>query len=123
MAGGLTSCPRPWHKGRAPCQPAEGRHLGMSAASSQESPHSEEGTSDRPRAASPWTPLRRSVFRALWVASIISYVGAWMHDVGDAWLMTSLSSSPLLVALIQTADSLPVFLLALPAGALADIID
>ncbi len=74
-------------------------------------------------ADSPWRPLCHPVFRVLWIASIVSNVGAWMHDVGDSWLMTSLSSSPLLIALVQTADSLPVFLLALPAGALADILD
>ncbi len=46
-----------------------------------------------------------------------------MQDVGAGWLMTSLSSSPSMVALIEAADSLPVMLLALPAGALADIVD
>lgn len=68
-------------------------------------------------------PLSFRVFRALWIASIISNVGTWMHDVGAGWLMTSLSPSPLLVALVQTATTLPMFLLALPAGALADIVD
>ena len=68
-------------------------------------------------------PLSFPVFRALWIATIISNVGTWMHDVGAGWLMTSLSPSPLLVALVQTATTLPMFLLALPAGALADIVD
>ena len=68
-------------------------------------------------------PLSFPVFRALWIATIISNVGTWMHDVGAAWLMTSLSPSPLLVALVQAATTLPMFLLALPAGALADIVD
>src|SRR6266568_3682776 len=49
--------------------------------------------------------------------------GAWMQDVGAGWLMTSLSSSPSLVALVEAADSFPLMLLALPAGALADIVD
>jgi MFS family permease/quinol monooxygenase YgiN len=75
------------------------------------------------RANSPWRPLCHPVFRWLWIASVVSNIGSWMHDVGDAWLMTTLSSSPLLIALVQTADSLPVFLLALPAGAIADILD
>lgn len=70
-----------------------------------------------------WTPLRQPVFRALWIASAVSSVGTWMHDVGAAWLMTSLSPSPFLVALMQAASSLPFFLLALPAGALADVVD
>ncbi len=70
-----------------------------------------------------WTPLRQPVFRALWTASAVSSVGTWMHDVGAAWLMTSLSPSPFLIALMQAASSLPFFLLALPAGALADVVD
>ncbi len=68
-------------------------------------------------------PLGFPVFRALWIATIISNIGTWMHDVGAAWLMTSLSPSPLLVALVQAATTLPMFLLALPAGAMADIVD
>src|SRR6266436_1435225 len=72
---------------------------------------------------SPWSPLRNTVFRNLWIASIVSNLGTWMHDVGAGWLMTSLSSSPLMVALVEAADSLPVMLLAMPAGALADIVD
>lgn len=68
-------------------------------------------------------PLSYPVFRALWIATIISNVGTWMHDVGAGWLMTSLSPSPLLVALVQAATTLPMFLLALPAGAMADIVD
>ena len=73
--------------------------------------------------SSTWAPLRQPVFRALWIASAVSSIGTWMHDVGAAWLMTSLSPSPFLVALMQAASSLPFFLLALPAGAIADVID
>ena len=69
------------------------------------------------------SPLSFPVFRALWIATVVSNVGTWMHDVGAGWLMTSLSPSPLLVALVQTATTLPMFLFALPAGALADILD
>ena len=72
---------------------------------------------------SPWSPLRNALFRSLWIATIVSNVGTWMQDVGAGWLMTSLSSSPSMVALIEAADSFPVMLLALPAGALADIVD
>jgi MFS family permease len=68
-------------------------------------------------------PLRRAVFRALWIASVASNVGTWMQDVGAAWLMTSLTTSPFLVTLVQVGVSLPMFLLAVPAGALADILD
>ena len=72
---------------------------------------------------SAWAPLREPVFRTLWIAGFASDFGAWMHEVGDGWLMTSLSRSPLNVALLQAADSLAIFLLAVPAGALADVVD
>jgi MFS family permease len=76
-----------------------------------------------PPLQSAWTPLRRPVFRALWLATVAAGVGTWMHDTAAAWLMTSLTTSTLMVALMQTATSLPVLFLALPAGALADIVD
>lgn len=69
------------------------------------------------------SPFSFGMFRALWIATVISNIGTWMHDVGAGWLMTSLSSSPLYVALVQAAATLPMFLLALPAGAMADIVD
>src|SRR5215467_4920914 len=72
---------------------------------------------------SSWAPLRAPVFRALWIATIVSNLGTWMQDVGESWLMVSLTKSPILVALVETAGSLPVVLLALPAGAFADLID
>ncbi|MCE9686062.1 MFS transporter [Shewanella sp. AS16] len=72
---------------------------------------------------SAWAPLGIPVFRALWIATLASNIGTWMHDIGAGWLMTQLSSSALMVAWVQTATSLPIFLLALPAGALADIVD
>ena len=68
-------------------------------------------------------PLASPMFRALWIATIVSNVGTWMHDVGAGWLMTSLSPDPLMVALVQAATTFPMFALALPAGALADIVD
>ncbi|MEX5342866.1 MFS transporter [Pseudomonas sp. I2] len=72
---------------------------------------------------SAWSPLRQTTFRWLWLASIASNIGTWMHEVGAGWLMTSLSANPLHVALVQVAGALPMFFLALPAGALADIVD
>jgi MFS family permease len=69
------------------------------------------------------TPLRLPLYRRLWLASLVSNLGTWMHEAAGAWLMTMLSHSPLLVALMQTAASLPFFLLAFPAGALADVVD
>lgn len=70
-----------------------------------------------------WSPLRNRTFRMLWIATIASNIGTWMHEVGAGWMMTTLSASPLNVALIQVAGSLPMFFLALPAGAAADIVD
>jgi MFS family permease len=59
----------------------------------------------------------------LWISNSFSMIGVWMHDVGAVWLMTSLAPTPFMVAMIQTAAALPMALLALPAGALADIFD
>jgi MFS family permease len=74
-------------------------------------------------AHSPWTPLFHTWFRWLWIASVASNIGTWMQNVGAAWMMTTLAPSALLVALVQTATNLPVFLLGVPAGAIADIVD
>lgn len=68
-------------------------------------------------------PLRHAVFRMLWLATLASNIGMWVQNTGAGWLMTSLDPAPLMVSLVQAASMLPVFLLALPAGALADIID
>src|SRR5258707_4463002 len=62
-----------------------------------------------------WEPLRQPLFRALWIAALASNVGTWMQDVGATWLMTSLTTSPILIALVQAATTLPVLLLALVA--------
>ncbi len=77
----------------------------------------------RPRSASAWEPLREPLFRSLWGAAVISYTGTWMQNVGAGWLMTQLTMSPLMVGLVQAAATLPVFLVILPAGALADMMD
>jgi MFS family permease len=68
-------------------------------------------------------PLAQPAFRSLWSANIISNVGIWMQTVGGAWLMTTLTSDALPVALMQTATTLPAFLVGLPAGSLADRVD
>lgn len=81
------------------------------------------GMIERPMAASAWSPLGEPLFRTLWIAAVASNVGIWMQEIAAAWLMTSLTSAPMMVALLQTATSLPIVLLALPAGALADIVD
>lgn len=68
-------------------------------------------------------PLRHRTFAVLWTATVLGNVGTWMRDTTSGWLMTSLDPTPLMVALVQAAGMLPVFLLSLPAGALADIVD
>ena len=72
---------------------------------------------------SPLAPFRQPVFRMLWITWLMANICLWMSDVAAAWMMTSLTATPLWVALVQTAASLPVFLLGLPSGALADILD
>ena len=76
-----------------------------------------------PAPLSAWSPLRSPLYRALWTAQLVSNIGTWMQNVGAAWLMGSLGGSAAQVALVQSAVTLPVFLTALPAGALADIVD
>src|SRR5208282_2365699 len=61
--------------------------------------------------SSPWAPLGEPLFRSLWIASVISYTGTWMQNVGAGWLMTQMTLNPLMVGLVQ------------PAGALADMVD
>lgn len=70
-----------------------------------------------------FAPLRIALFRDRWIASTVSGVGTWMQDTAATWLMTVLTTSPLLIALMQTAASLPVLALGLFAGSTADIFD
>lgn len=77
-----------------------------------------------PPSMSPWTPLKNNrVFLFLWIATLVSNIGTWMHDVGAGFLATTLTDSAFIIALMQTATSLPAFFLLLPSGALADIFD
>lgn len=73
--------------------------------------------------SSPFSPLAEPLFRSLWIAAVISYTGSWMQNIATGWLMTSLTQSPMWVAMVQVALSLPVLLIVLPAGALADLVD
>ena len=68
-------------------------------------------------------PLRNATFRGLWLANVVAWLGTWLQNTGAGWLMTSLAPQPLIVAMVQAATIMPVFLLALPGGALADIVD
>ncbi|PXW63409.1 MFS transporter [Chelatococcus asaccharovorans] len=82
---------------------------------------------DTPSGSAPppggFAPLRRPVFAVLWVATVLGNTGTFMRDVASAWLVTDLSSSPTAVAAVQAAGMIPVFLLAIPAGVLSDILD
>ena len=69
------------------------------------------------------TPFAHALFRAIWIAGLVSNIGTWMQNIAGVWLVTTLTTSALLVALMQTATNLPAFLLSMPAGAMADLID
>ncbi len=74
-------------------------------------------------APGPWSPLAISLFRWIWIATVVSYIGTWFQEVAAGWVMTTLSASPLMVSLVQVATTVPLLLLGLPAGTLADIVD
>src|SRR5205085_4114158 len=93
------------------------RELRMQAAGER------SGGARRAARVSAWSPLRHRVFRALWIAQTVSNVGTWMQTVGAQWVIVSLGGTPLTVSLVQTATTLPTFLIGLPAGALGDILD
>ena len=76
---------------------------------------------DRP--SSPWSPFRHASFAVVWGATVISNIGGWMYSAASGWLMTDLNPDPFIVSMVQVATTLPMFLFALPAGALADIVD
>ena len=69
------------------------------------------------------SPLRIPLFRALWLGSIVSNIGTTMNDTAAVWTMTTLTGSATMVSLMQTMSSLPLFLFALPAGAMADLVN
>src|SRR6478672_12740087 len=75
------------------------------------------------RASSPWSPFRHASFAVVWGATVISNIGGWMYSAASSWLMTDLNPDPFIVSMVQVATTLPMFLFALPAGALADIVD
>lgn len=70
-----------------------------------------------------WSPLRQPAFRGLWICGVVFFIGNGMQLMAAAWLMIELTGSSFLAALVQTAVFLPMFLLALPAGVLADTTD
>src|SRR3974377_373356 len=74
-----------------------------------------------PRSA--FAAFRYKPYTVIWIASVVSNIGTWMYSAASGWLMTDLNSDPFVVSLVQVAAPLPVFLFALPAGALTDIVD
>jgi MFS family permease len=91
----------------------------------------EAGAGDSPSAnhsshateSSAWAPLRQRAFRWLWIGVVISAIGTWMQTVGAQWLLVDAPNAGAVVALVQAANTLPVMLLALPGGVLADSFD
>lgn len=75
------------------------------------------------KAGSLLSPFQHAAFTVIWIATVVANTGTWMYNAASGWLMTSLNPDPLIVSLVQVATALPIFLLALPAGALADIFD
>ncbi len=73
--------------------------------------------------SSPWSPFRHPSFTVLWTATVVANIGTWMYNAASGWLMTNLNPDPFIVSMVQVATTLPMFLFALPAGALSDIID
>src|SRR5271168_1444323 len=68
-------------------------------------------------------PFRQTAFAVIWTATLVANIGGWMYSAASGWLMTDLDPNPLIVSLVQAVTTLPMFLFALPAGALADIFD
>ncbi len=73
--------------------------------------------------ASAWAPFRHRVFLIIWAATVVSNIGGWMYNLASGWLMLSLDANPFLVSMVQVANNLPLFLFAIPAGALVDAVD
>src|SRR6476660_6002489 len=70
--------------------------------------------------SSPWAPLAQRAFRWLWLGMLFSWIGTWMQTVGAQWLLVDAPNAAVLVSLVQAATTLPLMLLALPGGVLAD---
>ena len=86
-------------------------------------PDSLPNPGDVDQAQGAWSPMRIRLFRSLWIAGLVSNIGTFMHTVAAGWAVTDLTRSPTLVSLVQSAWTVPGFLLALLAGALADVLD
>src|SRR6266478_1249332 len=97
--------------------------LDLLAAGGDLSSNTNSAAASKDSGSSPWSPFRHPSFTVLWTATVVANVGTWMYNAASGWLMTNLNPDPLTVSLVQVAGSLPMFLFALPAGALADTVD
>jgi hypothetical protein len=73
-------------------------------------------SSSSTKVGSPFSPFRHPSFAVIWTATVIANIGAWMFSAASGWLMTSLNPDPFIVSLMQVATTLPMFLVAIPAG-------
>ena len=81
-------------------------------------------TTSNPQSVAPaGSPFRHRAFTVIWIATVVSNIGGWMYSLASGWLMTSLDPNAFIVSMVQVANSLPMFLFAIPAGALVDIVD
>jgi MFS family permease len=95
----------------------------MKAPTGEAQAQDDAGDAGTSRRSSAWAPFRSRDFTTMASAQFVSNVGSWMQTVGAQELMLTLTTSATLVALIQTAAGLPVVLLAVPAGAIGDLVD
>jgi predicted MFS family arabinose efflux permease len=86
-------------------------------------PPRSEHCATQTKGAPAWAPFAYRAFAIIWLATVVSNIGYWMYDVATGWLMVSLDANPLTVSMVQVANTLPMFLFAIPAGAWIDIID
>ena len=86
-------------------------------------PQSAQASSRHVETPTPRSVLSIRIFRMLWIATLVSNVGTWTQEVASSCLMTEMAPDPVMVSLVQAATTLPMFLLGLPAGALADMVD
>ena len=86
-------------------------------------PNNSEYSATQTKGVPAWAPFTYRAFAIIWLATVVSNIGYWMYDVATGWLMVSLDANPLTVSMVQVANTLPMFLFAVPAGAWVDIID
>src|SRR6056297_430341 len=97
-----------------------------SAGAASAEPAGDSSAASEPAARAPvsaWAPFQTPIYRAFWIASLVSNLGTWIHEIGAGWLMTELNASPQMVTAVRTSMSLPVVLFALPSGVIADRFD